>query len=92
MAMRHDPLELPAELPLPVDDGAADHVQGAALPDLDLASTGGDRVNLLHRSYQARLVVFTYPRTGRPGIDPPPGWDGSPAPVAVRRRPAPSET
>lgn len=75
MAMSHDPLVLPADLPAPVDDGAAAHVRGAALPDLDLPSTTGDRVNLMHRSHQARLVVFAYPRTGRPGIEPPPGWD-----------------
>lgn len=76
--MDHDPLVLPAEPSAPVDDGAAVHLRGAAVPDLDLASTDGNRVNLLHRSFQARLVVFAYPRTGRPGVDPPAGWDELP--------------
>lgn len=76
--MSHDPHLLPADLPAPSDDGAADHLPGAAVPDLELVATGGDRINLLHRSHQTTLVVFAYPRTGRPGIDPPSGWNDIP--------------
>src|SRR5438132_271978 len=40
--MRTDDLyQLPADLPVPVDDGAARHLIGAALPPVALPSTGG---------------------------------------------------
>ena len=32
----HNPLELPDDLPVPVDDGAADHLTGLALPDVTI--------------------------------------------------------
>lgn len=60
-------------LPAPVDDGAARHLQGARIPSLRLPATDGSRVDL--STLPGRTVVFAYPRTGRPGIDNPPGWD-----------------
>src|SRR4051812_46536622 len=36
---------LPDDLPVPVDDGAADHLPGTALPPITLLSTTGDRVD-----------------------------------------------
>jgi peroxiredoxin len=68
----HDPYVLPDELPVPVDDGAADHLTGAALPDLVLPSSQG-AVNV--RDFE---VLYVYPRTGRPGRPMPPGWDAIP--------------
>jgi peroxiredoxin len=68
----HDPYVLPAGLPEPVDDGAADHLTGAVLPDLVLPSSQG-AVNV--RDFD---VLYVYPRTGRPGEDPLPGWDEIP--------------
>jgi peroxiredoxin len=72
----HNPLELPDDLPVPVDDGAADHLTGLALPDVALAATDGSRVNLSRLS--GRTVVYIYPRTGRPGQAMPTGWNGIP--------------
>ena len=69
---------LPADLPVPVDDGAADHLVGALVPHLPLRSTMGGTVDLAERSRSVRCVVFAYPRTGQPGIDPPAGWDSIP--------------
>jgi peroxiredoxin len=73
-----DPTALPAGLPAPVDDGAADHLPGRAVPDLALPATTGGTVDLRRRSAGTRLVVFAYPRTGRPDADPLPGWDDIP--------------
>jgi len=68
--------ELPANLPVPQDDGACAHLSGKRLPDIELLATSGALINL-HR--QAGLtVVYIYPLTGRPGIALPPGWDEIP--------------
>ena len=67
-----DPYVLPVDLPVPVDDGAADHLTGAELPDLVLPSSQG-AVNV--RDFD---VLYVYPRTGRPGEPLPPGWDDIP--------------
>jgi peroxiredoxin len=68
----HDPYVLPEGLPVPVDDGAADHLTGSAVPDLVLPSSRG-AVNL--RDFE---VLYVYPRSGRPGRDLLPGWDDIP--------------
>jgi peroxiredoxin len=72
----HNPLILPDNLPVPQDDGAARHLQGARLPGIVLAATNGAAVNL--SKLAGRNVVYVYPRTGRPGHDLPTGWDGIP--------------
>jgi peroxiredoxin len=71
-----DITQLPADLPIPADDGAADHLAGTRIADLELPATSGARVNLA--KLNGRTVVFCYPRTGRPGEDPPAGWDQIP--------------
>jgi peroxiredoxin len=73
----HDPTVLPPGLPVPVDDGAADHLPGQAVPALTLPSTAGEPVDLAAAAGDT-LVLFCYPMTGRPGEDPPPGWDEIP--------------
>ena len=40
------PHTLPTDLPVPEDDGAAVHLIGAALPDLELPSTSGGLVSI----------------------------------------------
>ena len=70
--MSHDVYTLPANLPVPEDDGAADHLTGLELPDLELDSSQG-RVNV--RGFE---VIYVYPRSGRPGVPSLPGWDETP--------------
>jgi peroxiredoxin len=72
----HDPTQLPGDLPVPHDDGAARHLAGMRLPDIALAATDGGEVNL--SKLAGRTVVYTYPRTGRPGQALPTGWDAIP--------------
>jgi peroxiredoxin len=68
--------ELPENLPVPVDDGAADHLPGMRLPSVPLRSTAGNVVDLA--SLDGRTVVYCYPLTGRPDRDLPQGWDEIP--------------
>jgi peroxiredoxin len=75
-AILHDPLELPAGLPVPVDDGAARHLVRMSWPDLALPATDGSSVNLSRG--RGRTIVYAYPRTGRPGQALPTGWDAIP--------------
>lgn len=83
--------QLPPDLPVPEDDGAADHLVGMELPGLSLPSTQGGTVDLasaargdgvavfLPRERKLRhLVVYVYPRTGTPGEPSPAGWDDIP--------------
>ena len=60
-----DLLSLPDDLPIPEDDGAADHLPGSRLPDVALRASDGSEVNLA--AIRGRSVVFAYPRTGKPG-------------------------
>src|SRR5947207_660089 len=63
-------------LPVPVDDGACNHLQGMELPTLPLSSTSGDIVNL--RDTRGLMVLLVYPRTGTPGVPLPEGWNAIP--------------
>jgi peroxiredoxin len=60
-----DLFTLPADLPVPIDDGGADHLWNAELPEIELMATNGVPVNLGRLS--GASVLFCYPRTGRPG-------------------------
>jgi peroxiredoxin len=73
----HDPYVLPSGLPEPLDDGAANHLPGASLPSLSLPSTSGEEIDLAAAA-EGTLVLYCYPRTGRPGEALPPGWDAIP--------------
>ncbi len=70
--MSHDVYSLPPDLPVPEDDGAADHLTGLELPDLVLESSVGP-VNVSEFD-----VIYVYPRSGRPGVPLLPGWDETP--------------
>jgi peroxiredoxin len=48
-----------------IDDGAAAHLVGTAIPPIALPATDGTQVTLA--SIPGYAVVFAYPRTGRPG-------------------------
>jgi peroxiredoxin len=56
---------LPPDLPAPADDGAAAHLAGMPLPHVTLTATDGTAVDLA--AVSGTVVVFAYPRTGRPG-------------------------
>jgi peroxiredoxin len=75
-AVLQNPLELPAGLPAPVDDGGARHLVGMAWPDLALPGSDGAWINL--SGLRGRAVVYAFPRTGRPGEALPTGWDAIP--------------
>jgi len=72
----HNPLYLPPDIPAPQDDGAARHLTGMKLPDLELPATSGPPVDL--SKLAGRTVLYIYPRTGVPGVDLPPGWNEIP--------------
>lgn len=71
-----DPNVLPEGLPVPGDDGAAAHLEGMRVPSIGLPSTTGDDLDL--SAVPGTLVVYVYPKAGRPGIEPPPEWDAIP--------------
>ena len=73
----HDPMVLPAGLPVPEDDGACRHLPGTRVPPVSPPATDGTRVDLA-APHPGRTLVFAYPRTGRPGAGPTPGWDQIP--------------
>jgi peroxiredoxin len=73
-----DVYSLPPDLPVPLDDGAADHLAGAELPSLSLPIAGGGQFDLRGGAATGTLVAFVYPRTGTPGVPLPPGWDDIP--------------
>ena len=72
--MRDSFYSLPKDLPVPQDDGACAHLEGVALPAIELSTTG-DRVVRLDRLTQMPTVLFFYPRTGRPDEPAPIEWD-----------------
>ena len=72
-----DPYTLPPDLPAPEDDGAVDHLTGMTVPRLELPTTDGHGVDLADAA-QRLLVVYVYPRAGRPGEPLPAGWDEIP--------------
>jgi peroxiredoxin len=60
-------------LPAPRDDGDARHLMGSRVPAVSLTATTGESVDL--STLKGRTVVYAYPRTGRPGVENPTGWD-----------------
>jgi peroxiredoxin len=68
---------LPSGLPVPIDDGQADHLLGLVLPELTLESSGREELSLAELA-SGRLVLFVFPSIGRPGVAPAPGWDEIP--------------
>jgi len=70
-------MSLPTDLPVPEDDGAANHLPGTPTPHVVLPSTAGGEVALDQLS-GGRTVLYIYPMTGRPGVDLPDGWNEIP--------------
>ncbi|MDP9277575.1 MAG: peroxiredoxin, partial [Actinomycetota bacterium] len=69
--------DLPPDLPVPEDDGAADHLRGTELRPVTLPATSGEGVNLADAA-AGTLVLYVYPRTGLPDQPLPEGWDAIP--------------
>jgi peroxiredoxin len=69
--------DLPPNLPVPKDDGAAKHLTGMPVPPVILASTANRRVNMSELA-RRRAVIYCYPRTGAPGQPVPKHWDEIP--------------
>ncbi len=60
------------DLPIPIDDGACNHLLGRIIPAVSLSSTSGATINL--QSLKGLLVIYCYPMTGRPDRKLPEGW------------------
>jgi peroxiredoxin len=76
MAKTENTYDLPEGIPVPTDDGAADHLPGMRLPSVALISTSEATVDLSILS--GRTVVYCYPMTGRPDRELPQDWDEIP--------------
>lgn len=68
---------LPDDLPVPTDDGAADHLPGMPMPAISLRTSDGRSVDLADLG-PGRAIIYVYPMTGRPGVALPEGWDAIP--------------
>ena len=73
---RSDLYTVPDDLPVPVNDGACDHLAGMVLPSIPLSSTDGEQIDLA--ALRGRTVVYIYPRTGRPDHPGSAAWDAIP--------------
>jgi len=77
--VNEDLLRLPGDLPVPVDDGATDHLLDLELPALALPATdGGPGDGGVCLADLDRTVVFAYPRSGVPGKSAGPQWNEIP--------------
>jgi len=74
--MSTDFLTTPDDLPVPSDDGGADHLIGMSIPDIQLPTTKGGALSL--QRYADIIVLYIYPMTGVPGTALPDGWDDMP--------------
>jgi len=68
--------QLPTDLPIPQDDGAANHLVGMRVPTLSLSASTGKELNL--GDIKGHLVIYCYPMTGQPNVALPDGWDQIP--------------
>ena len=68
--------KIPTNLPVPLDDGLADHLIGMKLPSLSLTATNGTEIDL--SQVEGCFVLYCYPRTGTPNTQLPEGWDQIP--------------
>jgi peroxiredoxin len=69
-------IDLPTNLPIPLDDGKCNHLQGMYLPNITLNSTNDNKINLAE--LKGLNVLYFYPMTGRPDVELPEGWNEIP--------------
>ena len=62
-----------SSLPIPKDDGQADHLINSTIISISLPSTDDKMITLTQ--LPGKTVVYIYPRTGQPGKANPDGWD-----------------
>jgi peroxiredoxin len=77
MSHMSDYMQLPEDLPIPEDDGAANHLPGTEMPSVSLESTDGGELDLGALG-EGLTVLYIYPMTGTPGVELPDGWDEIP--------------
>ncbi len=65
-----------SKLPVPEDDGAANHLTGLAVPSVPLSATDGSSVDLA--ALPGLTIVYIYPMTAQPGQALPDGWEATP--------------
>jgi hypothetical protein len=86
---QEDFTKLPPNLPVPMDDGACDHLLHMQVPAIPLNATVGGTVSLPAVKAE-RTIVYCYPRTGEPGKPSPDGRDAtSPVREGALRKAAP---
>ena len=68
--------QLPSGLPVPTDDGAANHLTGLYLPNIQLNTTNGEIIQL--NKLEGKYVIYIYPMTAQPNVALPDGWDSIP--------------
>ncbi|KAK4987352.1 hypothetical protein LTR66_005474 [Elasticomyces elasticus] len=66
----------PADLPVPKDDGACDHLRGSQLPPVSLVATSGSKID--PSTLRGLTILFCYPRTGAPNETVPDSWNSIP--------------
>ena len=71
-----DLYKLPDNLPIPVDDGACDHLHELRIPSVSLKSVSDTIIDL--SSVKGMAVIFFYPMIGRPDSPPMIGWNDIP--------------
>jgi hypothetical protein len=62
-----------SSLPIPKDDGEADHLLNSIVSPTALPST--DDKEIILSNLKGKTVVYIYSRTGQPGKSNPEGWD-----------------
>jgi len=67
---------LPTNLPVPVDDGLCDHLEGAVVPPIRLRSSTGRVVDV--STIGGTAVLYIYPRISAPDLPPSAEWDALP--------------
>jgi len=67
---------LPDDLPVPLDDGACDHLPASRLPSLALPATSGQTVE--PGACRGSVMLYCHPMIGRPDSPPLVGWNDIP--------------
>ena len=64
---------LPKNLPIPQDDGLANHLEGMIVPNISLLNSQGKKQKIFQKNF--KYVLYFYPMTGNPNKALPKNWD-----------------